>query len=328
MGCLGARRTSVSFVRFGRRLEVALVVVVLTVLAGERWVDADFPTSGPTVGCQASTTGLNFDGTCVGIQGPSAPTHPSLNHAWSTAFPTVAQACAPYLTTEWAVPSVDMMGGPNGGLWTLGGQRIPLVSSTPLTDWGWVYTVSCGVGGGVRFTRVTSASRTPSPCSPGTAPTACLPGLNPRSFLAAVAGQVPAESIAATPPGPGVVGIPVEATLAPVPVTAYAEIDLSEPDLGDGDLGELLHVVWLVEAVPEAATWTWPDGTTSSSGSWIPQTYDVGGAMRVSLAYQVTASGFWSDGVAVHRLPTVTVGTIPILTQLGYSVEQVQPGLG
>jgi hypothetical protein len=50
--------------------------------------------------------------------------------------------------------------------------------------------------------------------------------------------------------------------------------------------------------------------------------------MRASLVYTVTATGFWSDGVTVHDLPSVSVGTIPIGGQLDYSVEQIQPGLG
>ncbi|MGH7642065.1 MAG: hypothetical protein ACRENX_03465 [Candidatus Dormibacteria bacterium] len=50
--------------------------------------------------------------------------------------------------------------------------------------------------------------------------------------------------------------------------------------------------------------------------------------MGASLVYGVTATGFWSDGLTVHDLPTVSVGTIPITAQLAYSVEQVQPGLG
>ncbi|MGA9921627.1 MAG: hypothetical protein WBR23_10300 [Candidatus Dormiibacterota bacterium] len=120
----------------------------------------------------------------------------------------------------------------------------------------------------------------------------------------------------------------MEAVLSPTPLVKYAEIDLAVPDAGDGDPGESLHVVWVVEADPEVVSWAWPDGSVSSSGAWIPQTYVDGGEMRATLAYNVTASGFWSDGVTVHDLPSVSVGTIPVSAQLAYSVQQIQPGLG
>ncbi|MGA7362235.1 MAG: hypothetical protein WBZ07_04685 [Candidatus Dormiibacterota bacterium] len=116
--------------------------------------------------------------------------------------------------------------------------------------------------------------------------------------------------------------------MSPTPLVKYAEIDLAVPDAGDGDPREILHVVWVVEADPEVVSWAWPDGSVSSSGAWIPQTYVDGGEMRATLAYNVRASGFWSDGVTVHDLPSVSVGTIPVSAQLAYSVQQIQPGLG
>jgi hypothetical protein len=116
--------------------------------------------------------------------------------------------------------------------------------------------------------------------------------------------------------------------LAPIPQTEYAEIDVNVPDLGDGDPGETLHVVWVVEAAPEVVSWSFPDGSASSSDAWIPQTYVTTGLIRANLEYSVTAAGYWSDGVAVHDLPSVLVGTIPVGAQLNYSVQQIQPALG
>jgi hypothetical protein len=143
-----------------------------------------------------------------------------------------------------------------------------------------------------------------------------------------VAGQVPTEAIDATPAGTGVVGVPVQVVLAPIPQAEYAEIDLNVPDAGDGDPGETLHVVWVVEAVPELVSWAFPDGSASTDDTWIPQTYVTTGLIGANLEYSVTAQGFWSDGVAVHELPTLSVGTIPITAQLPYSVVQIQPALG
>jgi hypothetical protein len=158
--------------------------------------------------------------------------------------------------------------------------------------------------------------------------TECVPGFNPTAFLAEVADQVPTEVIDATPAGTGVVGVPVQVVLAPIPQAEYAEIDLNVPDAGDGDPGETLHVVWVVEAVPELVSWAFPDGSASTDDTWIPQTYVTTGLIGANLEYSVTAQGFWSDGVAVHELPTVLVGTIPITAQLTYSVVQIQPALG
>jgi hypothetical protein len=55
------------------------------------------------------------------------------------------------------------------------------------------------------------------------------------------------------------------------------------PDLGDGDPGEMLDVVWVVEATPQVVSWDWPDGTSSTDGNWIPQTYDSDGSGRTRL---------------------------------------------
>ncbi|HVB53741.1 MAG TPA: hypothetical protein VNF24_06070 [Candidatus Acidoferrales bacterium] len=139
---------------------------------------------------------------------------------------------------------------------------------------------------------------------------------------------MPNETIEVTPASLGVVGVPVNAQLTPAPESKFAEIDLMVPDAGDGDPGETLHVVWVVEATPEVVSWTWPDGSLSSVGRWVPQSYVEGGVMGAGLVYSVTAAGFWSDGVTVHDLPSISVGTIPVTAELGYSVEQVQPGLG
>jgi hypothetical protein len=136
------------------------------------------------------------------------------------------------------------------------------------------------------------------------------------------------ETVDATPASTGVVGVPVQVALAPIPQVAYAEIDVSVPDVGDGDPSETLHVVWVVEATPEVVSWTFPDGSASASDAWTPQTYVTSGLIRASLEYSVTAQGFWSDGVAVHELATVSIGTIPVAAQLSYSVEQIQPALG
>ena len=205
---------------------------------------------------------------------------------------------------------------------------MPVVYSTPQTDWGWVYEVSCGDPGVVRFLHLISEPRQPSPCSSQTPAASCVPGLNPAAFVSQVQGQVPPEALKARPPTGGVVGVPVEIQLQPTPVTEFAEIDLSVPDLGDADPGEVLHVVWVVEASPEVVSWNWPDGTHSTNSTWIPQTDSADGTIQASLLYEVTASGFWSDGAGVHALPTVTVGRIPVASQLAYPVQQVQPALG
>ena len=309
-------------------LAVVAVVIAVCVTYPNANVSASFGLGGSTAGCQASTSATDFDGTCIALETPSSPTRPAQIHDWSTAPPTAPAACTPYLTSEWAPASGSSSGGAIGEVWTVEGQRVPIVVSTPQTDWGWVFTVTCGSPGAVRFTSVISGPRTPSPCSIQTAPADCLPGLDPSTFLAAISGQVPPESIEASPAGPGIVGVPVEAQLSPTPKAKYAEIDLAVPDAGDGDPGETLHVVWVVEANPEVVSWAWPDGSVTSNGEWIPQTYVDGGVMRASLVYNVTATGFWSDGVTVHDLPSVSVGTIPVSAQLGYSVQQVQPGLG
>lgn len=314
--------------RYGKRLALSLLLAAIALPLAERSADADFPGTNPTVGCQATSGVLTFGGQCVGIQGPSAPTQPALNHRWATTPPTIQAACTPYSTTEWAAAAGQGADGLGGAVWTPDGQRIPVVYSTPVTDWGWQYSVTCGTPGAVRFVQLVSAPRSPSPCVPQTAPAACLPGLEPSSFLAAVAGQVPNETIEVTPASLGVVGVPVNAQLTPAPESKFAEIDLVVPDAGDGDPGETLHVVWVVEATPEVVSWTWPDGSLSSVGRWVPQSYVEGGVMRAGLVYSVTAAGFWSDGVTVHDLPSISVGTIPVTADLGYSVEQVQPGLG
>jgi len=313
--------------RIGAIAIAAVAVAVFSACTGAS-VYASYGIGGSSVGCQASTSATEFNGNCIVLEGPTEPTQPSLDHHWSTSQPTIPPACTPYDFTEWALAEGTTGGGAGGGTWTVEGQRIPIVYSTPITDWGWVYTIDCGSSASLRFTRLVFAPRSPSPCSLQTKPAACRPGLDASAFLAAVAGQVPSETIQATPTGPGIVGIAVRAWLSPTPVTKYAEIDISEPDVGDSDPGEILHVVWVVQATPEIVSWTWPDGSASSNDKWIPQTYVADGMMRATVVYSVTATGFWSDGVNVHDLPSVSVGTIPITAQLGYSVEQVQAGLG
>lgn len=290
-------------------------------------VRASYGIGGSSVGCQASTSATQFDGQCVGLEPPTTPTQPAADHPWLVTAPSAAPTCSPYETTVWAAASGQTGGGAAGSIWALGGQRVPILHSTPLVDFGWVFMVTCGDPGTVVFERIAEAARTPSPCTSQTALAACLPGLNAGAFLADVEGHVPSETIEANPGSPGVVGVPVEAQLLPEPITVYAEIDVTVPDLGDGDPGESLHVVWVVAATPQVVSWTWPDGSDSSPGTWVPQTYVEDGTVRASLVYDVTATGFWSDGVNVHDLPSVSVGTIPIAAQLPYSVEQIQAGL-
>lgn len=314
--------------RYGRRVILRVLVATISLPLAICSAHADFPDTRPTVGCQASAGELTFGGQCVGIQGPSAPTQPAQGHSWIVTPPTVQASCAPYIATEWAAAAGVDSGKIGGAVWTVDGQRIPVIYSTPLTDWGWRYAVTCGTPGVTRFVGLVSEPRTPSPCSAQTATQDCVPGLDPSSFLAAVKGEVPRESIEASPRKLGVVGVSVGVQVVPAPEPQYATINVAVPDAGDGDPGETLHVVWVVEAAPESVSWTWPDGSRSQISKWIPQTYEEGGFVGASLVYGVTATGFWSDGLTVHDLPTVSVGTIPITAQLAYSVEQVQPGLG
>src|SRR5487761_449084 len=169
---------------------------------------ASYGLGGSSVACQASSSATEFNGNCIGLETPTEPTQPALWHHWITSPPSQPVSCAPYNATEWAASSAAKGGGQVGGVWTVDGQRVPIVYSTPQTDWGWVYTVTCGGGGIVRFMRVVAEPRHPSPCSLQTATAACLPGLDPTTFLADVEGHVPAETIVATPPGLGVVGVP------------------------------------------------------------------------------------------------------------------------
>jgi hypothetical protein len=314
--------------RYGKRLAFSAALGLLLMPLGALTVHANLGSSPPTVACEGDASTLSFGGMCIGIQAPTSPTQPAVWHHWTTVPPSAPEACAPYDTTEWAAPSAVSSEWSEGAAWNVDGQRVPIVYSTPQTDRGWDYLITCGSAGVVRFLRVVAEPRRPSPCSLQTPAPQCLPGFNPSAFLAEVAGQVPSETVDATPAGGGVVGVPVQVALAPIPRVAYAEIDVNVPDLGDGDPGETLHVVWVVEATPEVVAWTFPDGSASTSDAWVPQTYVTTGLIRASLEYSVTAEGFWSDGLAVHELPSVSVGTIPVGAQLGYSVEQIQPSLG
>jgi hypothetical protein len=323
-----ANASAVSALRYSKRIAFSASLAVLTLPTAVLSVHADLGVTAPTVACQANAGALTFGGRCIGVQAPTAPTQPAIWHHWTTVPPSTPPVCTPFETTEWAAASAASSEWSDGAAWTVDGQRIPIVYSTPQTDRGWDYLVACGNPAAVRFVRLVAEPRRPSPCSLQTAGADCLPGVNPTAFLAEVAGQVPAETVAATPAGTGMVGVRVQVALTPAPVAEYAEIDVSVPDAGDGDPGETLHVVWVVEAIPEVVSWAWPDGSASTTNIWIPQTYVTTGLIRANVEYTVTAEGFWSDGVDVHKLPTVLVGTIPIASQLGYSVEQVQPGLG
>ncbi len=207
----------------------------------------------------------------------------------------------------------------------MSGQRVPILYSTPLTDNGWIWAVACGTPGAIRYTGPAALQRRPNPCAPGAV---CRPGFDPPGFLAAVQRKLPAEQIVVTPPTQDVVGVPVDPVLQPVPVAEQAVINVTVPDLGDGDLGEGIHVVWIVQAAPQAVVWSWPDRTQSEVARWIPQVDEQGGRILAEVDYLVSAAGFWSDGVTVHQLPSLTVGTIPVTVGLPYDVQQVQSTLG
>lgn len=291
---------------------------------------ADYPGqgAGPTVGCNAGAVGVSFGGTCVAVQGPTAPTQPAYYHPWIKTVPLVAPACVPRLATQWATGTSNSGWSTQGGFWTLAGQRVPILYSTPLEDFGWNWQVLCGSPGTVRFQGVAHLPRSPSPCAPGTPAPKCRPGLDPGGLLASIERQLPTERITASPPDRGLVGVPVAVALDPVPVVEYATINTTAPDLGDRDPGEHLHVVWDVQAEPRATTWTWPDGTSSALVPWVPQVAETGGEIAATVTYAVTASGFWSDGVSLHSLGTVTVGVLTVRAALPYAVQQVQADLG
>lgn len=230
--------------------------------------------------------------------------------------------------TEWATGIATDSWSWGGSFWSLGGQRVPVLRSTPLEDTGWVWEVFCGPDAAIRYVGYQQLPRRPNPCSLATPVAACLPGFDPGSFRAAVEGKVPTEQILATPPGGGLVGVPVELSLRPTPVIVQAVIDDTVPDLGDGDLGEMLHVKWVVEATPQTLVWTRPDGTASTRGSWIPQVEEQGGEVVATVTYAVEAFGFWSNGVSVYQLPSQDVGTIQVVARIPYGIQQVQSDLG
>lgn len=316
--------------RHRRRLKAELLLALLALAGAPSVVLADYPGlgPGPTVGCGASTAGFDFGGTCVSVDSPTAPTKPSYDHPWLLSTPVAAPACSPHEVTQWATGTSADGWRWNGSFWTLGGQRVPILYSTPLLDTGWSWEVTCGSPGAIRYVGVVQKARTPSPCSPGTPSAACRPGFSGAGFLASVERQVPQETITATPPGTGVVGVSVELAISPIPRTEYATVTLAAPDLGDQDPGELLHVVWVVQARPQGIVWRWPDGTTGGSPSWVPQVAFSGGELEATVSYSVTATGFWSNGVAVRQLAAVEVGTITVSARLPYSVQQVQADLG
>ncbi len=301
-------------------LSLSTSLIVTPVLAA-------YGRTGQSVGCGASVSTISFAGECVGVQGPSSPTVPAYWHHWVMTYPVAPPVCDPYDTVEWAAAATPT--SPAGGaVWTQGGQRVPVIYSTPRTDNGWTWEVNCTGTEDVRFIGVTSEPRAPNPCATATPAPSCIPGFSGAKFLAAVQGEVPNETIAAYPADVGLVGVPVTVSLSPVPITESAEIDVSTPDAGDQDPGEIIHVVWIVQAVPESVEWSWPDGTRTVGGQWIPQVYVSRGPIEAQVVYDVSATGFWSDGVTVHRLSTQTVGTIDVGATISYSVEQVQPALG
>ena len=303
-------------------------VVVLTAQGTQASVYANFSGSGPTLGCTASAGELSFGGTCLAVSGPGAPTRPAASHPWITQVPVAATSCSPYSVTQWATGISSVGWSWDGSLWTMGGQRVPILYSTPLADNGWVWTVACGTPGALRYSGAASLPRQPNPCLPGTRAAACRPGFDPPGFLAAVRRQLPAEQILVTPPTQDVVGVPVDPVLQPAPVVEQAVINVTVPDLGDGDPREGIHVVWVVQAAPQAVVWSWPDSTQSEVARWTPQVDEMGGRILAEVDYRVTAAGFWSDGVTVHQLPLITVGTIPVQVVLPYNVQQVQASLG
>ena len=314
-----------------RCVVIAVAAPILVALSAAAIpVSADYPGPGPgpTVGCNGASGQLSFQGQCVGVPGPGAPTQPAVFHHWATGVPAAQPACTPYTVTQWATGISTDGWSWSGSFWTVVGQKVPILYSTPLQDTGWVWQVSCGSPGSVRYVGYQQLARHPDPCLPGTPASACRPGFNVPGFLDAVQGAVPAEQIQATPPSVGLVGAPVELTLAPNPVTEQAVIDVTVPDLGDGDPAEGIHVVWVVQAAPTSELWSRPDGTVSSDDQWTPQVQEQGGAVVATVTYAITGFGFWSDGLAVHPLSRQTVGAITVTARLPYSVEQVQSNLG
>lgn len=306
----------------------ALATLELAFLCWSSTVLANYSGSGVTLGCGGSTNELAFGGQCVAVQGPTAPTRPATFHPWLTGLPTAPPACTPYQVTEWATGIATDSWSWRGSFWTLGGQRVPVLRSTPLEDTGWVWEVYCGTGAAIRYVGYQQLPRRPDPCSLATPAASCLPGFNPGSFRAAVEGRVPPEQVLATPPNSGLVGVPVDLLLRPTPVTEQAIINVTVPDLGDGDLGEGIHVEWIVQAVPQGVVWTHPDGTTTSVGSWIPQVEEQSGYLVATVTYSVQAFGFWSNGVNVYQLPPQEVGSIRVVARIPYGIQQVQSNLG
>ncbi|MFZ0994434.1 MAG: hypothetical protein WAO09_00435, partial [Candidatus Dormiibacterota bacterium] len=68
--------------------------------------------------------------------------------------PSAPDVCAPYDATEWAAASAVSSEWSGGAAWNVDGQRVPIVYSTPQTDRGWDYLITCGSAGVVRFLRV------------------------------------------------------------------------------------------------------------------------------------------------------------------------------
>nr|MDA8333026.1 hypothetical protein [Candidatus Dormibacteraeota bacterium] len=107
---------------------------------------ADYPGPGvgPTVGCSGSAGGVSFGGTCVAVQGPSAPTKPARDHPWILFAPVAVPTCTPHSVTQWATGTSKDGWTWDGSFWTQAGQRVPILYSTPIQDNGWDWSVSCG----------------------------------------------------------------------------------------------------------------------------------------------------------------------------------------
>jgi len=298
---------------------MSVAVAGLLCVGTATYARADLGSPDPNTTCGASQSSLSFGAQCVRPPGPSAPTQPSYDHPWAVT------GCQPYTEVVWATGTAAV-GGPSGGyVLTPTGQHVPVLRSDPRDDYGWVWNIRCGTGLIPTYVGWTTAARTPNPCSPGRPWSQCRPGVSIPAFRAAAQGRVPLERVIAVPVS-GVVGVATRVRLFPEPKVQYAQINVTVPDLGDKDSTELLHVVWIVTATPQMTEWSWPDGTRSLASEWIPQTDEAGGVIAAVVTYRVIAAGYWSDGVVLHRLPSLEVGTISVEAVLRpYDVQQVQP---
>ncbi len=233
------------------------------------------------------------------------------------------KGCVAHDQITWADGTAAVGGPEPGGYVYYFGLKIQRVLSDPRTDWGWNWFVPCNPRRSMAFLGLVHMGRAPNPCVTGTA--ACRAGVSIPGFLAAARGAVPVERIVVDPVTVGVVNVRVLAALDPIPIPKSVEVRVTVPDQGDLDLGERLHVIWVVTATPEPWEWQWPDRSQSAEGRWVPQQDEQGGHVNVDLQYLVTAAGYWSDGITIHDLPGFVVGTISVPTTRAYDVQQVQP---